>query len=811
MERPELIRNLIQAASQLVDWQPWKQFSNFDCLGLSLPALNENMLAIVMGQGGDEFGLTLFRGPAAASSVAAMVDPQGMGDDTLPDADLLGFSMSRFVDLPEEDQALYRQTGMIPRYDQSVPQFIAKPPGCRSRFPHDTELALLLPVLRGVTQAHRQQLLKPAPFDDECGICILTLTGPPDSPHVSASRAPWPQPAPPPPFPLKTAELAGLPHLETTWLTGLLPLPSGIQNDDRVVLLLILVEEDSERLIQARPVMSDQFNQAPQGIIDVFLGRGPDRQKGLPREIRFTSRKLYAALNPALAPLGITCLYQPDQPMLREIAVNFIAGMESSLETDNKKRRTKKTPPMPLPAPDDLAAWKAVDKELSELFADYLDKDALWSSRPATQYFGDPDVEYYFEEHRERAVVAAYTSWGVLHYRPAKTSKTYAEKLLAKGPPDALAILLRALLDSYPSLYRVTRHDPHAGTVELEDILLTGTVVVHDRMMSENITDGLFLAARVFPAGNFHFLEPAGPPLGTGMGLEAVEFLQNVDVEFTPEGLRRAAHKFGWLWDWSDEWMNLNKSIRLANMDGDEMLWHTASFTLTNMAETRRALLARPDIEPEDDDAFTWLQKRGRAAKTMGGPVDLGHIEFVGDELVLTVNSAQRFAKARRWLEKLPGVTFQNVATRQWNEAEKDQPLDERISPPEPVEITPDLAQALHEMLHKQYLAWLDTSLPVLQGQTPRQACRTPAGRQKVALLIRTMPDPVGPIPLQVPRQELLQALGLADPNSPPSAAPISDSLSTPPSPFPAASEKIGRNDPCPCGSGKKYKKCCGR
>ena len=25
------------------------------------------------------------------------------------------------------------------------------------------------------------------------------------------------------------------------------------------------------------------------------------------------------------------------------------------------------------------------------------------------------------------------------------------------------------------------------------------------------------------------------------------------------------------------------------------------------------------------------------------------------------------------------------------------------------------------------------------------------------------------------------------------------------------ASDKVGRNDPCPCGSGKKYKKCCGR
>lgn len=24
------------------------------------------------------------------------------------------------------------------------------------------------------------------------------------------------------------------------------------------------------------------------------------------------------------------------------------------------------------------------------------------------------------------------------------------------------------------------------------------------------------------------------------------------------------------------------------------------------------------------------------------------------------------------------------------------------------------------------------------------------------------------------------------------------------------AEPKVGRNDPCPCGSGRKYKKCCG-
>ncbi|MBO5141598.1 MAG: SEC-C domain-containing protein, partial [Clostridia bacterium] len=27
----------------------------------------------------------------------------------------------------------------------------------------------------------------------------------------------------------------------------------------------------------------------------------------------------------------------------------------------------------------------------------------------------------------------------------------------------------------------------------------------------------------------------------------------------------------------------------------------------------------------------------------------------------------------------------------------------------------------------------------------------------------------------------------------------------------PKKSQKVGRNDPCPCGSGKKYKQCCGK
>ena len=38
----------------------------------------------------------------------------------------------------------------------------------------------------------------------------------------------------------------------------------------------------------------------------------------------------------------------------------------------------------------------------------------------------------------------------------------------------------------------------------------------------------------------------------------------------------------------------------------------------------------------------------------------------------------------------------------------------------------------------------------------------------------------------------------------------VFDVISTPKQEAPVTTAKVGRNDPCPCGSGKKYKNCCG-
>jgi hypothetical protein len=62
-------------------------------------------------------------------------------------------------------------------------------------------------------------------------------------------------------------------------------------------------------------------------------------------------------------------------------------------------------------------------------------------------------------------------------------------------------------------------------------------------------------------------------------------------------------------------------------------------------------------------------------------------------------------------------------------------------------------------------------------------------------------------------KEELARAARPSPPPAPPAPAPYvaPDGYSQTEDSALVRQEKIGRNDPCPCGSGKKYKKCCGK
>jgi hypothetical protein len=247
---------------------------------------------------------------------------------------------------------------------------------------------------------------------------------------------------------------------------------------------------------------------------------------------------------------------------------------------------------------------------------------------------------------------------------------------------------------------------------------------------------------------------------------QAVSELEKEGLELTDEGLKEGAHLFGRLWRWADsQGRRAVAPPNLTNTDGEPILLHAAAFSVSDEAALRSALARRPDVEADEDgDKWTWSIEGGRGAVTLGDRTHLGMLNLIGDEIVLDVNSAARFRRARAWLEKIPGVAFKSVRTRDFlREDPAERPLDERISPPRSPDPTPEMAKVLQEHLRRQYLRWLDESIPALGGLTPREACKTGEGRKNVEILIRTIPNPMGSpmLDMESIKKELLSALGL--------------------------------------------------
>jgi len=435
-----------------------------------------------------------------------------------------------------------------------------------------------------------------------------------------------------------------------------------------------------------------------------------------------------------------------------------------------------------LPASDDLAGWKAAENVLSKRIIDRIQSDNFVTPALFKQYFGCQNGNSLLEKYEDLSVTHAFCEWLGNDYRPvlrrtkkkkkgknrpkrktARLGKTLAERLLIEGIPAAEDRLLEACSQVHPSIFRIASVEPGVS-LTLEDILLGGEQLVHDKLLSGCVQAGLHLTGRVFPVGQFHFFSPIGPPLPNLLAMGAAEYLESLGVKFTHEGLLRESNKFGWLWDWYDRRSTEGYMPQLRNTDGEELIWQTASFLVSDEEAVRKILAERDDIDyDEENDEYHWLRHQGGISTIPGDTLHLGRMQFLLDELIVDVNSVERLKAVRRWLERIPGVKYQGVKTRNMSEHPGDVPMDDRMGPKESVEMTPELISNLEEMFRQHYMKWLDEPLPVLDGKTPRQACKTKAGKQKVAMLIRTIPQPVGNegVEIDVPREEMLRSLGL--------------------------------------------------
>ena len=557
-------------------------------------------------------------------------------------------------------------------------------------------------------------------------------------------------------------DLSALPRLDATWLIGFPVVPVTIADDDRTVRMLLAVDEETELIVTGAPLL-DGVPAAVEAIYEAFRGRGLVKSRGLPREVLISQRNLYEALRPVLAPLGVACRYERVIPLLDALADQSISRLGDGdpmamLDVDLDEAT---------PAPDDLEGWKACESKLYERAIGRLTAAGRGADRAAMRYFGDAETaEAFLSDADDFTPNGCFLEWWWTDYRPGKRRKTPAEKMLKEGLSEPQEALLRARMDAPPSLYRVAAIQ-QSGSVTLLDVLFGGETVLHDKQLAESAPLDIVIPARVFPAGDFHFASLLGPPLPALFVNDAVDFLESLRMKLTPKGTRAKAHLFGRLWGWLEEQRDLKSSPpRLHNTDGEELVFHTATYAVSDEVAARKALAAREDTDtPDDGEHYYWLRDPDKALSGEG-TVYLGTLSFNGGRLTLQVNSAERLARAREWLDAAPGIAFLSVKTRAAEDLLKKPTRDKKTEDREKAPIPPDVLEEVEILLVKHYMEWLDIPLPALGDRTPRQACSSEKGREKVARMIRSIPRSRGPggADVEPPRDAMLEELGLGPP-----------------------------------------------
>ena len=80
----------------------------------------------------------------------------------------------------------------------------------------------------------------------------------------------------------------------------------------------------------------------------------------------------------------------------------------------------------------------------------------------------------------------------------------------------------------------------------------------------------------------------------------------------------------------------------------------------------------------------------------------------------------------------------------------------------EELQLIPEIQEQLQEMAEQHWKAWLDTPLPALKEQTPREAAETTLGRERLeALLLQFEQRNESPQPFSPDVEALRQSLGM--------------------------------------------------
>jgi hypothetical protein len=181
------------------------------------------------------------------------------------------------------------------------------------------------------------------------------------------------------------------------------------------------------------------------------------------------------------------------------------------------------------------------------------------------------------------------------------------------------------------------------------------------------------------------------------------------------------------------EWTS---SVQMATAEGDPLVFSKAVYEVLDEAAFRRAAESSPVHASGEEGDFAWFE--APATSDDEPRRVLGHLRFQGGRLLLECQSRQRLERGCALLASLAPGAVKHLGDEftDWRQAMERSGSQPPGPPADP--LPPEAErQLLEDFYTRHYARWPDTPLPALGGRTPRDAVRTPDGREKVIALLK--------------------------------------------------------------------------
>ncbi|MBK6734331.1 MAG: SEC-C domain-containing protein [bacterium] len=298
--------------------------------------------------------------------------------------------------------------------------------------------------------------------------------------------------------------------------------------------------------------------------------------------------------------------------------------------------------------------------------------------------------------------------------------------------------------------------------LDLRDLLLKRDVTVQERQASKTLSAGNVIYTKIVSLDGESVMLGCAPIVlpgnRVGMILEARDLI-----------LRRRGKPIDLVRRHDVELRDLYLALRreqmdpappaLTNTDGDPLQMTRLDYELR--CTVQQALDALLPLTGEDDagvfaDTFErdeagalvfasipWLRPT-RPGGSMQNTV-LANLDLSEGRLSVQVNSQQRADAAREQIAvrlgdraRFKGAVIESMeqlqATARANARSPE--AVKRQQEQEALERSPEARALMEKLARQHWAAWPDKSLPALRGDTPRQAARTPAGRERLEALL---------------------------------------------------------------------------